>query len=68
MSNGKVMIIHLIVELMKKILLHKMSYFPEPHDHRKNEIKVKLDLSSHATKSDLKNATGVDTSDFAKKN
>ena len=68
MSNGKVMIIHLIVELMKKILLHKMSYFPETHDHRKNEIKVKLDLSSHATKSDLKNATGVDTSDFAKKN
>ena len=30
-------------------------------------VKVELDLSSYATKSDLKNATGVDTSDFAKK-
>ena len=29
--------------------------------------KVELDLSNHATKADLKNATGVDTLDFAKK-
>ena len=29
-------------------------------------MKVELDLSNHATKADLKNATGVDTSDFAK--
>ena len=33
----------------------------------KNEIKVKIDLSSYATTSDLKYATGVDTLDFAKK-
>ena len=35
MSNGKVMIIHLIVGLTKKILLNKISYFPEPYDHSK---------------------------------
>ena len=30
-------------------------------------MKVELDLSNYATKADLKNATGVDTSDFAKR-
>ena len=30
-------------------------------------MKDELDLSNHATKADLKNATGVDTSKFAKK-
>ena len=30
-------------------------------------MKVELDLSNYATKSDLKNVTGVDTSDFDKK-
>ena len=30
-------------------------------------MKVELDLSNYATKSDLKNATGVDTSQFARK-
>ena len=30
-------------------------------------MKVELDLSNYATKADLKNATGVDTSKFAKK-
>ena len=30
-------------------------------------MKVELDLSNHATKTDLKNATGVDTASFAKK-
>ena len=29
-------------------------------------MKVELDLSNHATKADLKNATGVGTSQFAK--
>ena len=31
------------------------------------EVKVELDLSNYATKADLRNATGVHTSDFAKK-
>ena len=30
-------------------------------------MEVKLDLSNYATKSDLKNATGIDTLSFAKK-
>ena len=46
---------------MKKILLYKMSYFQEPYDDNKNEIKVELDLSNYATKSDLKNGTVFDT-------
>ena len=35
-----------------------MNYFPF-NGHSKNEIEVELDLSNYATKSDLKNATGV---------
>ena len=64
--NGKVMILHLIVELIKTIFLYKMIYFP-PYGHSKNEKKIDLDSCSYATKSDLKNATGVDKSKFAKK-
>ena len=41
-------------------------YFPKPKSLGEN-LKVELDLSNYATKADLKNATGVDTSDFAKK-
>ena len=41
-----------------------MSYFPP---YSKNNIEVELDLSDYATKLDLKNAMGVDTSQFAKK-
>ena len=43
MLNGKTMTIHLIVGLIKKISLYKMSYFPEPYTHRKSKITVKLD-------------------------
>ena len=51
LSNGIVMTIHLTVGLIKKILLYKMSCFPDPQtDKRKTE--VELDLSNHATKSD----------------
>ena len=41
-------------------------YFPEPKSSGRR-MKVELDLSNYATKADLKNATGVDTSNFAKK-
>ena len=43
-----------------------MNFFPEPK-YLGEKVKVELDLSSYATKADLKNATGVDTSRFAKK-
>ena len=41
-------------------------YFPKPKSLGTNG-KVELDLSNYATKADLKNATDIDTSDFAKK-
>ena len=41
-------------------------YFPEPKSSR-GRVKVELDLSNYATKTDLKNITDVDTSKFDKK-
>ena len=44
-----------------------MSYYPEPHNHIRDKVKVVLDLSNYATKKELDYATGVDTSDLAAK-
>ena len=41
-------------------------YFPEPTSSGE-KVKVELNLCNYATKADLKNATGVDTSKFSKK-
>ena len=65
MLHGKVMIIHLMVGSITKILLYNMSYFPESHTHSIKK-ETQLHLSYFVTKSNLKNATGVDASDFAK--
>ena len=54
-----------IKKIIKKIVNLKL---PELHTHSKNKIEIELDLSNYVTKSDLKIATGVNTSDFAKKN
>ena len=43
-----------------------MSFFPL-YGQCKNRTKVDLDLSNYSTKSDLKNSTGVNISQFAKK-
>ena len=52
--NGKVIIIHLIAGLIKKIL-HKMSqYFPKPYNRFGGNVKAELDLSNYATKTDVK--------------
>ena len=40
-------------------------YFPDPRCLGK--VKVELDLSNYATKTDLENGTRIDTSSFAKK-
>ena len=45
----------------------KWVIFPDPYTYRKIKVEVELDMSSYATKSDLKTTTGADTSDFAKK-
>ena len=41
-------------------------YFPEPKSLGE-KVKVELDLPNYVTKTGLKNATGVDTSKYAKK-
>ena len=42
-----------------------IDYFPEPKS-LEGKVKVELDLSTYAAKTDLKNATWIDTSSFAK--
>ena len=42
-------------------------YFPKPFDPFSGDINVKVDLSSYATKADIKNISHVDTSSFALK-
>ena len=43
-------------------------YFPKPfNSHFGDNIKVKIDLSNYATKTDIKNISHVDTSSFALK-
>ena len=40
-------------------------YFPKPfNSHLGDSIKVKIDLSNYATKTDIKNISHVDTSSF----
>ena len=41
-------------------------YFPEPRSFGRR-VKVELDLSNYATKTDLKNSAGVEASKLAKK-
>ena len=43
-----------------------MSYYP-PHKSSSSNVKVELDLTNYATKTDLKNITYVDVSSFASK-
>ena len=42
-------------------------YFPKPYRNLGGNAKVKVDVSSHATKSDIENISHVDTSSFALK-
>ena len=63
----KVIIIYLIVGLIKKILYKMSQYFPKPYKLFEGDINVKVDLSNYALKTDLKNATGIDTSKLATK-
>ena len=49
-----------------KILCYKMSYYP-PYKSSSNNVKVELDLTNYATKTDLKNIAHVDVSSFASK-
>ena len=66
-----IMIIFLIVGLTKKTLQNediKMNqYFPKPCKSFGGNINVKVDLFNYATKLELKEATGIDTFNFALK-
>ena len=42
-------------------------YFSKPYEVFGGDVNVKVDLSNYATNTDLKNATGVDTSKLAAK-
>ena len=52
-SKGKVIIIRLKAGQIKKISSYKMSYYPDPNNYSRDKIKVELDFSNHATKSNL---------------
>ena len=68
MSNGKGMIIHLIVGSIKKVSYKNGQYFPKPFNSLFGDsIKVKIDLSNYATKTDIKKNSHIDTSSFALK-
>ena len=66
MLNRTDLIIILIVGSITKCIVLLSEYFPKPKSLGAN-VKVKSDLSNYVTKADLKNATGVNTSDFIKK-
>ena len=53
---------------MKFSCIKMSQYFPKPYEPFGGDINLKVDLCNYATKADLKNPTGVDTSSFAKKN
>ena len=42
-------------------------FFPKQYEAFSGDINVKFDLSNYATKADIKNISGVDTSRFALK-
>ena len=42
-------------------------HFPKPYERFGGDMKVKVDLSNYATKTDLQNITHVDVSSFALK-
>ena len=70
-SNGKIIIVHLIAGLIKKTQSNKCTnmrqYFPKPYETFSRDINVKVDLSNYATETDIKNISHVDTSSFALK-
>ena len=73
MSNGKVMIVHLVAGLIKKTQCNsidclKMSQcFPKPYEPFGRDMNVKVDLSNYAAKRETKNISHVDASNFALK-
>ena len=61
------MIIHLTAGLIEKVLYKMSQHSPKPYEPFGGNINVKADLSNYATKTDLKKAAGIDTSNLALK-
>ena len=61
------MILRLIVGLIKKILLHKMSHYFSLYEYPGKKINVDWHLHNYATKTDLKRPTNIDASNLAAK-
>ena len=53
-----------MIENYKRVYYKMSAYYP-PYKSSSNNIKVELDLTNYATKTDLKNITHVDVSSFA---
>ena len=51
----------------KRLCIKTSQYFPKPFRSFRENINVKVDLSNYTMKTDLKNVTHVDTSNFALK-
>ena len=66
MLNGKARIALLTVGLITKDIVWMTEHFRKPKSLG-GRVKVEFDLSNYATKTDLKNATVVDTSKLSKK-
>ena len=68
MSSRKVMIVLSTVGLIKTMLLYKMGqYFLKSYECSSGNEIAAWNLSSYATRANLKEATGVDTSNEAAK-
>ena len=55
-----------MIENYKRLYYKMSTYYPQ-YKSSSNNIKVELDLTNYATKTDLKNITHVDVSSFASK-
>ena len=55
-----------MIKNYKKLNYKMIAYYP-PYRSSSNNVKVELDLTNYATKTDLKNITHVDVSSFASK-
>ena len=67
MSKKKTMIILLVVGSIKKRSIKMSQYFLKPYDCFGGNFKVELDLPNYETKTDLKGAAWVDTSNLTAK-
>ena len=55
-----------MIEYYKRVY-YKMSLYYPPYKSSSSNVKVELDLTNYATKTDLKNITHVDVSSFVSK-